>query len=158
MGAEANLKNLGIELPPPFKATGMFQPLVVSGGVGYIAGHGPLLRDGKMMVGRIGDELDVETGVLAARCTGLSILATLRAELGNIDRIQRVLKALVMINCMPDFTQHPRIADGFSRLFAEIFGVERGVGARSAVGMGSLPFGIPVEVECVIELEATHTT
>src|SRR5262249_49784663 len=137
--------------------TGMFQPLVVSGGVGYIAGHGPMLSDGKMMVGRIGDDFDVEAGELAARRTGLSILATLRAELCSIDRIRRVPRTLVMINCTPDFAQHPRVADGFSRLFAEIFGVDRGVGARSAVGMGSLPFGIPVEIECVIELEATNT-
>jgi enamine deaminase RidA (YjgF/YER057c/UK114 family) len=157
MGAEANLKDLSIQLPPPFKATGMFQPLVVSGGLGYIAGHGPMLSDGKMMTGRIGADLDAEAGVLAARQTGLSILATLKAELGSLDRVKRVLKSLVMVNCTPDFTQHPWVADGFSRLFAEIFGADRGVGVRSAVGMGSLPFGIPVEVECVIELEATNT-
>jgi len=133
MGAEANLNRLLIQLPPPFKATGMFQPLIVSGGLGYVAGHGPWLPNGKMMTGRIGADVDLEAGVLAARQTGLSILATLRAELGSLDRVKRVLKSFVMVNCTPEFTQHPQVADGFSRLFAEIFG-DRGVGAAVRSG------------------------
>lgn len=141
---------LGLVLPPPFRPTGIFRPVIIDAGTAYVAGHGPLLTNGEMIKGRVGIDLDFNEAVLAARQTGLSLLSTLRSELGSLDRIRRIAKALVMLNCTPDFTRHPGVADGFSALFAQVFGEERGVAARSAVGMSSLPGGIPVEIELVV--------
>ena len=103
------------------------------------------------MTGRVGLDVDVETGFQAARQTGLSILSTLKDGLGSLNRIHRLVKTLVMVNCVPEFKQHPQVADGFSKLFVEILGEDRGVGVRSAVGMSSLPGGIPVEIEALFE-------
>jgi enamine deaminase RidA (YjgF/YER057c/UK114 family) len=153
MDAERRIMELSLDLPPAFRVTGVFRPLIVSGGLVFIAGHGPLLPNGKMIIGRIGAELDTEAGSKAARQTGLSILATLKEGLGNLTRVHRLVKTLVMVNCVPEFTNHPQVADGFSRLFADVFGEDRGVGARSAVGMSSLPKGIPVEIEAIVEIE-----
>jgi enamine deaminase RidA (YjgF/YER057c/UK114 family) len=153
MSAEGRLKELGLQLPPPPKPAGVYKPVVVSGNMAYVSGHGPLKADGTMIVGRVGHDLDLKGGYDAARQTGLAILASLRASLGNLDRVRRVVKTLGMVNATPDFTQHPAVINGFSELFSDVFGEEHGVGARSAVGMGSLPGNIAVEVEVILELK-----
>ncbi|HEX7446018.1 MAG TPA: RidA family protein [Pirellulales bacterium] len=153
MSAEAKVKSLGLELPPPPKPAGVYQPVVVVGNMAYVSGHGPLRNDGSMITGRVGADLDQQAGYQAARQTGLAILASLRSKLGSLDRVRRVVKTLGMVNAAPDFQQHPAVINGFSELFAEVFGKDNGVGARSAVGMGSLPGNIAVEVEVIVEIE-----
>ena len=134
---------------------GVYKPLVVTGNLAYVSGHGPLLADGTLMVGRVGSEVDAAFGKAAARQTGLAILATLRANLGSLDRVKRVIKVLGMVNCTPDFRDHPAVINGCSELFRDVFGAEHGIGARSAVGMGSLPGNISVEIEVIFEIEAS---
>ncbi len=153
MSAEARVQELKLELPPAPKPAGVYQPVVVQGNMAYVSGHGPVKSDGSLMKGRVGQDLDQQAGYDAARQTGLAILATLRAKLGSLDRVKRVVKTLGMVNCTPEFEQHPAVINGFSELIAEVFGSEQGVGARSAVGMGSLPGNIPVEVEVIFEIE-----
>lgn len=153
MGAEARVEELGLELPPAPKPAGVYKPVVVIGNLAYVSGHGPLKSDGTMYTGRVGSEVDQQTGYAAARQTGLAILATLRAALGSLDRVKRVIKTLGMVNSTADFTQHPAVINGFSELFAQVFGPDLGVGARSAVGMGSLPGNITTEVEVIVEIE-----
>ncbi|MEK6233873.1 MAG: RidA family protein [Planctomycetales bacterium] len=153
MGADAKIQELGLELPPPPPPGGVYKPLVIIGNVGYVSGHGPVQADGELMKGRVGDDLDLDAGKAAARQTGLTILATLRSELGTLDRVKRVIKSLGMVNCPADFTKHPLVINGYSELMSDVFGPENGVGARSAVGMGSLPGNIPVEIEAIFELE-----
>lgn len=153
MNAEARLAELGLELPPPPKPMGVYKPMVLSGNLAFVSGHGPLKPDRTLITGRLGEDLDVAAGKLAARVTGLTILATLRAQLGSLDRVQRVVKVFGMVNSTSDFTSHPAVVNGCSELFAEVFGPDQGVGARSAVGMASLPGHIPVEIEAVFEIE-----
>jgi hypothetical protein len=105
------------------------------------------------MTGRVGDDLDLDAGYQSARQVGLTMLATLRANLGSLDRVQRVIKVLGMVNCTPDFPDHPKVINGCSELFAQVWGEENGVGARSAVGMGSLPGNIPTEIEAIFEID-----
>lgn len=149
MSAESRLQSLGVDLPPAPTPAGVYRPLLIDGDLVYVSGHGPVLPDTTLMTGRVGSEVDFEAGVTAARQTGLAILATLRAELGSLDQIDRVIKVLGMVNAAPDFTEHPKVINGCSELFAEIFTEERGIGVRSAVGMGSLPGNISVEIEAV---------
>lgn len=153
MSAEARLRDLRLELPPAPKPLAVYKPLVRSGNVAYVSGHGPVRTDGSLIVGRVGDTLDLEAGKAAARQVGLAILATLRSELGSLDRVTRVVKLLGMVNSTPDFPDHPKVINGCSELFAEVFGADRGIGARSAVGMGSLPGHIAVEIEAIFEVE-----
>jgi enamine deaminase RidA (YjgF/YER057c/UK114 family) len=153
MSAEAKISELKLELPPAPKPAGVYKPVVVSGKMCYVSGHGPLKSDGKMMTGRVGDEVDQQAGYNAARQTGLAILATLRANLGSLDRVKRLVKTLGMVNAAADFQQHPAVINGYSELMAQIFGQDNGVGTRSAVGMGSLPGNISVEIEAIFELE-----
>lgn len=153
MSAEARVTELGLQLPPAPKPAGVYKPIVIAGNLAYVSGHGPLRPDGTMITGRVGDDLDQAAGYAAARQVGLAILASLRAQLGSLDRVHRVIKTLGMVNAAPDFKNHPAVINGFSELFAEVFGPDRGVGARSAVGMGSLPGNIAVEVETIVELE-----
>jgi enamine deaminase RidA (YjgF/YER057c/UK114 family) len=153
MSAEANLKALNLELPPPPKPAGVYKPVVIIGNLAYVSGHGPLKSDGTLMTGRVGSEVDQAHGYAAAKQTGLAILASLKAALGSLDRVQRVIKTLGMVNSTADFTQHPAVINGFSELFAHVFGADHGVGARSAVGMGSLPGNISVEIEVILELK-----
>lgn len=153
MSAEAKIKELGLELPPPPKPAGVYKPVVIVGNMCYVSGHGPLRADGSMICGRVGADLDQKDGYSAARQTGLAILASLRSHLGSLDRVKRVIKTLGMVNSTPDFQQHPAVINGFSELFAEVFGKDNGVGARSAVGMGSLPGNIATEVEVILEVE-----
>lgn len=152
MSAEAKITELNLELPPAPKPAGVYKPLVIAGDVCYVSGHGPLKPDGSMFVGRVGSEVDQQAGYDAARQTGLAILATLQSGLGSLDRVKRVVKILGMVNAAPDFQQHPAVINGCSELFAEVFGEENGVGARSAVGMGSLPGNISVEIEAIFEI------
>ncbi len=153
MSADAKLTELNLELPPAPKPAGVYKPVVITGNMAYVSGHGPVKNDGSLITGRVGDALDQQAGYDAARQTGLAILATLQANLGSLDRVKRIVKALGMVNCTSDFTQHPAVINGFSELMAEVFGADAGVGARSAVGMGSLPGNIPVEVEVIFEIE-----
>ena len=153
MSAEARITELKLELPPAPKPAGVYKPLVVVGNMAYVSGHGPLKSDGTMLVGRVGDEIDQQQGYQAARQVGLAILATLQSQLGSLDRVKRVIKSLGMVNAAPDFEQHPAVINGYSELMGEVFGAENGIGARSAVGMGSLPGNISVEVEVIVEIE-----
>ena len=153
MSPEQKLKELKLELPPAPKPAGVYKPLLVVGNMAFVSGHGPLKPDGTMLKGRVGQDVDQQGGYDAARQTGLAVVATLRAGLGSLDRIQRLVKTLGMVNAAPDFQNHPAVINGFSDLFAELFGPDNGVGARSAVGMGSLPMNITVEVEAQFELK-----
>jgi len=151
--AEARLSELGLQLPPAPEPKGVYRPLVVVGSLAYTSGHLPVRPDGTIITGRIGAELDQQAGYNAARQTGLAILATLRKELGSLDRVRRVVKLLGMVNCTAECNQQPAVINGCSELFAEVFGPDAGVGARSAVGVGSLPLGVPVEIEAVFEIQ-----
>lgn len=152
MSAEANLSSLGLSLPPAPPKGGVYKPVVIIGGVAYVSGHGPYLPDGGMIRGRVGEDLDLAQGHAAARQTGLALLATLKKELGSLDRVKRVIKLLGMVNSTPEFADHPKVINGCSELFAQIWGEDAGVGARSAVGMGSLPGNIAVEIEGIFEI------
>jgi enamine deaminase RidA (YjgF/YER057c/UK114 family) len=154
MNAEARVVELHLELPPPPKPVAVYVPLVVVGDMAYVSGHGPLRTDGTFVVGRVGAELDVKAGYEAARQAGLAILATLREGLGDLNRVRRVVKILGMVHCMPEFAEHPAVINGCSELLAEVFGREAGIAARSAVGMGSLPMGIAVEIEAIFQIES----
>ncbi len=151
--AEAKLAALGLELPPAPKVMGVYKPLVIVGNLAYASGHGPLKSDGTLMLGKVGADVDQQFGYDAAKQTGLALLATLKATLGSLDRVKRVIKTLGMVNCTPEFTAHPAVINGCSELWAEVWGRDNGVGARSAVGMGSLPGNMAVEVEAIFEIE-----
>ncbi len=153
MSADARISELNLELPPAPKPAGVYKPLVIAGNMAYASGHGPVKMDGTMITGRVGDDLDLDAGKMAARQVGLSILATLRANFGSLDRVKRLIKLLGMVNCTPEFQEHPSVINGCSELFAEVFGEEAGIGARSAVGMVVLPGNIPVEIEAIFEIE-----
>ena len=152
MSADAKLAELKLELPPAPKAMGVYKPVVIIGNLAYVSGHGPLKPDGTLMVGRVGSEVDQQAGYNAAKQTGLAILASLKRELGSLDRVKRVIKTLGMVNCTADFANHPAVINGCSELFAQVWGSDNGVGARSAIGMGSLPGNISVEIEVICEL------
>ena len=153
MNAEARLKQLKLQLPPAPKAAGVYKPLLVQGNLAYASGHGPFKPDGSLVVGRVGLDLDLAAGKAAARLTGLAILASLRQVLGSLDRVEQVVKVLGMVNATPGFREHPQVINGCSELFVEIWGPHRGVGARSAVGMGSLPGNIAVEIEAIFSVK-----
>ena len=153
MSAESRLSELGLELPPASEPMGVYRPMVQVGNTVYVSGHGPLRPDGTFVVGKVGAELDRQAGYEAARQTGLAVLATLRHGLGSLDRIQRVTKILGFVNSTPEFDEQPAVINGCSELFARVFGEEAGIGARSAVGMVSLPSNIAVEVEAIFEIE-----
>lgn len=150
---EARLQELKLQLPPPPKPVAKYKPAVQVGNILYVSGHGPLKVDGKALItGRVGADLNLEQGKEAARQTGLAILSTVRNTLGSLDKVKRLIKTLGMVNAVPDYLDHPQVINGFSELMAEVFGDDAGVGARSAVGMGSLPNDIPVEIECIFEV------
>lgn len=152
MSAESRLKELKLELPPAPKPVAVYRPLVIVGKMAYVSGHGPLKSDKTLITGRVGADLTLEQGKAAARQVGLAILATLRDQLGSLDRVKRLVKVLGMVNSAPDFLDHPKVINGCSELFADIWGPEDGMGARSAVGMGPLPGNIAVEIEAIFEL------
>lgn len=156
MSAEARLAlkltELGLQLPPPPEPKGVYRPLVVVGNLVYTSGHGPIDPSGKYVTGRVGADLDVQEGYRAAQLTALAILASLRKELGSLDRVGRVVKVLGVVNCTPEFNQHPAVINGCSELLAEVFGREAGIGARSAIGANSLPMNTAVEIEAIFEI------
>jgi len=152
MSAENRFTELKLELPPAPKPAGVYKPIVIAGNLAYVSGHGPLKSDKTVITGRVGADLDLQAGKLAARQVGLAILATVRGELGSLNRVRRVIKVLGMVNATTEFQEHPAVINGCSELFAEVFGPENGVGARSAVGMGSLPGNIAVEIEAIFEI------
>ncbi|WP_235296263.1 RidA family protein [Portibacter marinus] len=147
MNPQQNFENLNLELPPPPQPMGVYKPFLIVGNMAYVSGHGTFRTDGTLIKGRIGQDLNIEQGKLAAKQVGLSIISTLLDNLESLDRIERVVKVLGMVNCTPEFGKHPYIINGCSELFRNIWGQEHGVGVRSAVGMGSLPDNIPVEIE-----------
>lgn len=149
---DQRLEALGLVLPPPPKPLGVYKPFLIVDRFVYVSGHGGVLPDGSLIIGRVGDTLSIDEGKAAAQQVGLTILATLKANLGSLDRIGRVIKVLGMVNCTADFERHPYVINGCSELFANIWGEEHGIGVRSAVGMGSLPDNIPVEIEAMFEL------
>ena len=150
MGATARLQELGIVLPAPMPPAGSYEPCVVIGSQVHVGGHGPV-HDAGVILGKVGADLDVVAARQAARVTGLSILATLQRELGDLDRIERIVKVLGMVNVAPGFTDTPAVVDGCSDLLLEVFG-DAGRHTRSAVGMAELPFGIAVEIELIAQL------
>jgi len=152
MSFDAKLNELNLELPEAPKPGGTYSPVVVVDNIAYISGHGPVKSDGSMITGKVGGELGLEEGQVAARQVGLTILATLKSPLGSLDRIERIVKVLGMVNATPEFDKHPQVINGFSDLMVEIFG-ENGRAARSAVGMGSLPGNISVEIEAILQLK-----
>ncbi|MGH2643322.1 MAG: RidA family protein [Chitinophagaceae bacterium] len=150
---EQKLQQLGLQLPPAPLAGGVYHPVVRQGDLIYISGQGPVQSDGNLINGKVGKDMDADAGKLAAQQTGLTMLATLKARFGDLDKIKRLIKLFGMVNCTPDFEKQPYVINGCSELFAKLWGPENGVGARSAVGMGSLPENIPVEIEAVFEVE-----
>ncbi|OQP61315.1 hypothetical protein A3860_06290 [Niastella vici] len=152
MNAEERFNKLGLRLPPAPTPLGVYKPYVIDGKYLYLSGHGPVREDKTLIIGRIGSELDVEEGKLAARQVGLTMLSTIHTHIGSLDKIKRVIKVLGMVNCTPDFERHPYVINGCSELFAAVWGEENGIGVRSAVGFGSLPDNIPVEIEALFEL------
>ena len=161
--AERNLKNYltkhGLELPPPPEPFGVYRPTIdvspLNNHITYISGHGPMLSDKSFMKGKVGKNMSIDEAVVASRQTGLSILATLRNKYGTLNRVKRIIKSLVMVNCIPEFSEQITVANGYSELMKEIFGPENGVGVRSAIGVGSLPMHTPVEIELVVEFYLT---
>ena len=152
MSFESRLTQLNLQLPPAPPRGGVYTPVLISGNLAYFSGHGPYKSDGTYITGKVGADLDLAAGQEAARQTGLAILASMRESLGSLDRIKRVIKLLGMVDCPSDFGEHPQVINGCSELYRDIFGEDAGVGVRSAVGMGSLPGGISVEIEGVFEI------
>ena len=152
MTIDARLTTLGIALPPPLPPLGAYVGAVVTGNLVFVAGHGPRREDGSYPSGKVPTDVSVDEAVEAARQVGINLLSSLQAAIGDLDRVERFVKVLGMVNAAPDFRQHPRVLDGFSNLMIEVFG-EPGRCARSAVGMGSLPNQIPVEIEALVALK-----
>ena len=152
MGADARLAELNLTLPPAPKPVATYVTAVRQGDLLYVSGHGPLKADGTLHLGRLGENLDIAAGQAAARQTGLAILATVRTHLGTLDRVVRLVKVLGLVNSTPDFTDQPKVINGFSDLMVEVFG-EPGKGARSAVGTNTLPGGIAVEIEAIFQVK-----
>lgn len=150
--ANERFAQLNLTLPPAPKPLGVYKPYLIDGKYLYLSGHGPVQNDKSLIIGRIGESISQEDGKLAARQVGLTILSTIKTNLGSLDKVKRIIKVLGMVNCTPDFEKHPYIINGCSELFAQVWGEENGIGTRSAVGFGSLPDNIPVEIEALMEL------
>jgi enamine deaminase RidA (YjgF/YER057c/UK114 family) len=145
------IKALGLQLPPAPPPAGLYKPVLVVDNLLYVSGQGPMKADGSLMVGRVGEDLNLGQGKLAAEQVGLTMLSTIITHFGSVDKIKRIVKVLGMVNSTPEFGQQPLVINGFSELMADVFGNDNGVGVRSAVGM-MLPGNIPVEIEAVFEL------
>lgn len=152
MSIDKRIDELGLVLPPAPKSIGVYKPAVIVGNLCMTSGHGPLKPDGSLITGCVGRDHDQQAGYEAARQTGLALLATLQVTLGSLDRVARVVKLFGMVWCTSDFDQHPAVINGCSELFRDVFGEDVGVGARSAVGMNSLPVGMMVEIEGIFEI------
>lgn len=153
MSAEDRIVSLNIELPEAPKPLGLYKPAVICGNLAYLSGHGPLRNDGTLITGRLGATMDVEAGQAAARQTGLAMLATLKATLGSLDRVTRVIKLLALVQSTDDFGEQPKVVNGCSQLFSDVFGPENGISARSALGTNALPGDIAVEIEGIFEFK-----
>jgi len=151
MTLEDRIKELNLQLPPAPPAGGVYKPVCIAGKMLYISGQGPVQKDKSLITGKLGQDLNTEEGYAAARQVGLTMLATLKDQIGDLRKIKRLLKTFGMVNCTPDFREQPQVINGFSELYAELLGEDYGVGARSAVGM-TLPGNIAVEVEVVFEI------
>jgi enamine deaminase RidA (YjgF/YER057c/UK114 family) len=149
---DKKLKDLGITLPAPSKPVANYVKAVRTGNLIYLAGHAPQNADGTYVTGKVGRELTIEQGYDAARLTGISLIATLKAEIGDLNKVKRVVKVLGMVNCHSDFTEHPKVINGCSDLMVAVFG-DKGKHARSSVGMNSLPLNTSVEIEMIVEVE-----
>jgi len=147
-----NFAETGLTLPPAPMPMGVYKPFLIDGNHLYVSGHGPVKNNGTLITGRVGDTLDIEEGKNAAQQAGLTILSTIVTNVGSLDKVKRVIKVLGMVGCSPDFEKHPYVINGCSELFKKVWGEDNGVGVRSAVGMGSLPGNIPVEIEALFEL------
>lgn len=154
MSPDKNFEELGLILPPPPKPIGVYKPFLQLGNMIYVSGHGTFKPDGTLLFGKVGVDMDKDGAKAAAQLVGLAILSTLKDNLGSFDRIERVVKVLGMVNCIPEFEAHPYVINGCSELFATLWGEEKGIGVRSAVGMGSLPDNIPVEIEAQFQLKS----
>jgi enamine deaminase RidA (YjgF/YER057c/UK114 family) len=152
MNNELRLKQLEVVLPPAPAPKGAYAPVLIDGRYAYVSGHLPLRADGSMIQGKVGQDLNMHEGKLAARQVGLTILSSLISKLGSLNRVKRLIKVLGMVNATADFEKHPFVINGCSELFIEVFGPENGVGARSAFGVASLPENIAVEIEAIFEL------
>lgn len=152
LSADERFQQLGLVLPPAPKPLGVYKPFLIVDKFVYVSGHGTVKDDGSLIIGRIGTDLTMEEGKIAARQVGLAILSTLKQNLGSLNKISRVIKVLGMVNCVPEFERHPFVINGCSELFAQVWGEDNGIGVRSAVGMGSLPDNIPVEIEAMFQL------
>ena len=148
---DLKIKKLGLFLPPAPKPVGVYKPVLVIGNFLYVSGQGPITADGTMIKGKVGADLDLAAGKLAARQVGLTMLSTIKTHFGELKKIKRIVKTLGMVNSTVDFDSHPAVINGFSELMAEVFGEENGVGVRSAVGV-MLPMNIAVEIEAMFEL------
>ena len=152
MKVEQKLAELGIELPPPPKPAASYVNCVRTGNLVYLSGTGATDANGQTPTGKVGADVSTAEAAQQARTVGINILAILKEELGDLDRVRRIVKLLGMVNCTPEFQDHPKVINGCSELFADVFGQENGIGARSAVGMSSLPGNIAVEIEAVFEI------
>jgi enamine deaminase RidA (YjgF/YER057c/UK114 family) len=153
MTPDQRFQQLGLTLPPAPTPMGVYKPFLIVDKFVFVSGHGTVKEDRSMIIGKVGVDLNMEEAKLAAQQVGLAILATLKANLGSFNKIKRVIKVLGMVNAVPEFERHPYVINGCSELFAKVWGEDNGVGVRSAVGMGSLPDNIPVEIEAMFELE-----
>ena len=151
MSAEKRLKELGIDLGTVSSPVANYVNAVRAGNLLFLAGKGPRPENGVRPIGKVGREYTLEQAYRHARTVGMDLLAVMKHELGSLERVKRVVKVLGMVNAVPEFTDHPKVINGCSDLFVEVFG-DKGRHARSAVGMGSLPMGIPVEIECIVEV------
>lgn len=149
---ETRVQELHLTFPPAPKPVAKYKTAVRVGNMLYVSGHGPLKEDKSLIVGKVGKDLNLEQGKAAARQVGLAILATVKATLGSLDKVTRLIKTLGLVNCTDDFKDQPQVINGFSELMADVFGEEAGVGARSAIGTNSLPGNISVEIECIFEI------
>jgi len=152
MKAEERLKEKGLELPAPPKPVANYVTAVRTGNLVFLSGHGPFREDGTLITGRVGADLTLEQGYEASRRTMLLLLASLKAEIGDLDKVRRIVKLLALVNCTPDFLDQPKVINGASDLLVHVFG-ERGKHARSAVGVNVLPFNTPVEIEMIVDVE-----
>jgi enamine deaminase RidA (YjgF/YER057c/UK114 family) len=153
MTPEERLNELGLSIPEPPKPVATYVGAVQVGPILFVSGHGPVKDGEHLFIGKLGRDMEVEEGRRGAELVMLNMLATVKAHLGDLDRVKRVVKLLCLVNSAPDFRRQPEVANGASDLLVEIYGEERGAHARSAIGMGALPFGIAVEIEGIFEVK-----
>ena len=149
---EKRIQELHLTLPPAPKPVAVYKTAVKHGHLLFVSGHGPLKADKTMITGRVGQDMTLDQGKDAARQVGLAVLATVRDQLGSLDKVKRLVKTLGWVNCTAEFTDQPKVINGFSELMKDVFGEDAGVGARSAVSAHTLPGGIAVEIECIFEV------